>query len=81
MYDDNAPLFFCEGISGYTGAGPNTIVSFAVNIPSPDNQSNTQRVNLRVAIPTSSLAQGVDFLTRNLQQPAAPVQPMPASIQ
>lgn len=81
MYDDNAPLFFCEGVSGISGAGGNTIVSFAVNLPSPDNQSKTQRVNVRIAIPTHSLAQGVDFLSGALQQAAIQTQPMPTSVQ
>lgn len=81
VYDDNAPLFFCEGISGISGAGPNTIVSFALNLPSPDNKSKTQRVNLRIAIPTHSLAQGVDFIAGALKQAAIQTQPVPSSIQ
>lgn len=81
MYDDKAPLFFCEGVSGYAAAGPNTIVSFAVNIPSPDNTSRAQRVNVRIAMPTASLEQGIDFLKNALNQRSPAMPPGPTSVQ
>lgn len=81
MYDDNAPLFFSEGISSVTGAGANSVVSFAVDIPSPDNQSKTRRVNLRVVIPHHSLVQNIEWLQQLLSQSQQPAQPMPPTVQ
>lgn len=81
MYDDNAPLIFCEGISGVAGAGDNSIVSFAVNLPSADNTSRTQRVNLRIVMPHTSLMQGVDFLMNAAQQAKVQIQAPPDSVQ
>lgn len=81
MYDDNAPLFFSEGMSCVTAAGPNSVLSFVVDIPSPDNQSKTRRVNLRVVIPHHSLVQNVEWLQQMLKQATQQHQAMPPTVQ
>lgn len=69
MYDDNAPMFFSEGVLGISTSGPNAIVSFAVDVPNNENTIRTKRVNLRIVIPTASLAQSIEFLTKALKHP------------
>lgn len=69
MYDDNAPMFFSEGILGISTSGPNAIVSFAVDVPNIENTVRTKRVNLRIVIPIASLEQNIEFLTRALKHP------------
>lgn len=82
MYDDTAPLFFSEGVSCVTAAGPNSVLSFVVDIPSPDNQSKTRRVNLRVVIPHHSLVQNVEWLQQMLTQATQQhQQAMPPTVQ